>query len=67
MQLNVTSTTLSSNRYFAGPAEKVDHHGALLGVQLGAVHVEVEAVLVPDGGVGGGVELGAEVLSSHPQ
>ena len=44
-----------------GPAVEVDHHGALLGVQLGAVHVEVEAVLVPDGGVGGDVELGAEV------
>ena len=33
---------------------EVDHHDVLLGVQLGAVHVEVEAVLVPDGVVGGG-------------
>ena len=50
----MTSTTFCPSRYFAGPAVEVDHHDVLLGVQLGAVHVEVEAVLVPDGVVGGG-------------
>ena len=28
------------------PAVEIDHDGSLLGVELGAVHVEVEAVLV---------------------
>ena len=36
-----------------GLVVEVDHHGTLLGVKLGAVHVEVEAVLVSDGGDGG--------------
>ena len=44
-----------------GPAMEVDHHGALLRVELGAVHVQVEAVLVSHGGVGGDVKLGTEV------
>ena len=44
-----------------GAAVEVDHHRALLLVQLGRVHVEGEAVLVAHGLVGRDVELGTEV------
>ena len=39
----------------------VDHDGALLLVDLGRVHVEVEAVLVTHRLAGADVELGADV------